>query len=130
MDSLITLLSLRRVNGVRMFCDISDLFDLHETEDCPIQVDPSNLSLPTITLLNISGDSNGGAEPHQEGRPEGSGEGVLRDLRDIRTQHRGVQRRRDLLDTFHLHCKHKCLICNVIFHDTNNFTHARHMYCI
>ena len=135
----------------RMFCDICDQFDLHETEDCPTQVRWIIKSPPQIhkdflfsisdyflfrTVSNIivliADDPPGGAgaDPHQDWRQAGGGAGVLRDLRDIRTQHRGVQRRRDLLDTFHLHCKHKCLICNVIFHDMNNFTHARHMYCI
>lgn len=41
---------MKRKPAPRMFCDICDEFDLHETEDCPLQASDDREYTPTANL--------------------------------------------------------------------------------
>jgi len=54
-----------RSNGIktnavapRLFCDICDLFDLHDTEDCPKQASDDVIETPSMMLYIDSPSSN------------------------------------------------------------------------
>lgn len=50
----------KRKPAPRLFCDICDVFDQHDTEDCPVQ---SSDSSPMHTTTGVSQSTNNGTNP-------------------------------------------------------------------